>query len=334
MTEWNKELEKRILKKSRFTLTIRIIRLLIVGLLVYGLYVFLLTFTFDKLQIAEENDFYTKLALDWKVPNVRGTFDFSKEDVTISGIQKISYPLVKRVGKSDIVVGSADVEKRLLNTNSYIGYQHPGREQLAAFSFSYPEDPRNGKSLMANTEPNVWETLDMLHEGTVAELAFSTDRFMTPEELIRALEDYDVDILWMQLHTGELVNFEPGSSGRSSDNITVQDSIGLAGARTVSDDYLSSTLTYELDGTSIEDSKRIMLQNMETLLTKKPSSYYEGFLGLGHLTERYDYLQKNGFTVYGAVVTGPVKELLKLEDEERVRGEQLGEVELWNWENE
>ena len=42
---------------------------------------------------------------------------------------------------------------------------------------------------------------------------------------------------------------------------------------------------------------------------------------------------ENGFTVYEAVVTGPVKELLKLADEEKIQGEQLGEVELWNWEN-
>lgn len=333
MTEWNNELEKRILKKSRFTLTIRIIRLLIAGLLVYGVYATVLNITFDKLQVVEESDFYTKLALDWKVPNVRGTFDFSEEALSISGTQKISYPLVKRVGKSDIVVGTGEVEKRLLNNNSYIEYRHPGTEQLVSFSFSYPEDPQTGKKLMANPEPNVWQTLDMLHEGTVAELAFSTDRFLTPEELIKILEDYDVDILWMQLHTGEFVNFEPGSFGRDEDSLAVDDAIGLSGARTASDDFLSSSMTYELDGTSIEDSKRTMLENMEALLTKK-SSYYEGFLRLGHLTERYKYLNEEGFTVYGAVVTGPVKELIKLENEKIVQGEQLGQVELWNWDNE
>lgn len=333
MTEWNKELEKRILKKSRFTLTIRIFRLLILGLLVYGIYTFLLNFTIDRLHIAEENDFYTKLALDWKVPNVRGTFHFTEEDVTVFGTKKISYPLVKRVGKSDIVIGTAEVTKRISNSNSYVEYKHPGKEHLNEFSFYYPEDPRRGKKLKAIAEPNVWETLDMLHEGTVAELAFSTDRFMTPEELLRLLENYDLSIVWMPLHTGEFVDFNPGSSSSSETDLSVYDGIGLVGTRSVSADFFSGILDYQLDGKSIEESQKAMLKNMETLLSEKPSAYHEFFLGLGHLNERYDYLKENGFTVYGAVVTGPVKELLKLADEEGIQGEQLGEAELWNWEN-
>ena len=42
-------------------------------------------------------------------------------------------------------------------------------------------------------------------------------------------------------------------------------------------------------------------------------------------------IQDEGFTAYGAVVTGPVKELLKLKELETIQGVQLGEVELWNW---
>ncbi|WP_341961056.1 anti-sigma factor [Planococcus maritimus] len=333
MTEWNKELEKRILKKSRFTLTIRILRLLFWGFLVYFIYILLLNFTVDRLHIAEENDFYTKLALDWRVPNVRGTFDFTEEEITVFGTKRLSYPLVKKVGKSDIVIGTADVTKRISNSNSNINYKHPGKEHLNEFSFYYPEDPSSGKKLTANAEPNVWETLDMLHEGTVAELAFSMDRFMAPEELIRLLEPYDLSIVWMPLHTGEFVDFTPGSAGGSGTEVSVFDGIGLVGTRSVSGDFLSATLAYQLDGTSIDESQKAMLDNMETLLSEKPSAYHEFFLGLSHLNERYDYLMDNGFTVYGAVVTGPVKELLKLADEERIQGEQLGEVELWNWEN-
>jgi len=48
------------------------------------------------------------------------------------------------------------------------------------------------------------------------------------------------------------------------------------------------------------------------------------------LQERYDYLKKNGFQVYGAVVTGPTKELLKLKNLEGISNEMLGDVELMN----
>lgn len=333
MTEWNKELEKKILRKSRFTLTMRILRIFLLGMLVFGIYTILLNSLTEHFQLGAENDFYTKLALDWKVPNVRGTFDFEEEAMSLLGTKKISYSLVKKVGKADVVIGEANVTKRLSASNSFIDYQIPGREQLNDFNFFYPEDPRNGKKLVANAEPEVWETLEMLHEGTVGELAFSTNHFMEPEELIQTLESYDVDILWMPLYTGEFVDFEPGGYGTSGEDLSVQDGIGITGTWSTSDDYLSKMKTNGLDRSSMAESKKSMMENMETLLTEKSSAYTEQFLGLSHLKARSDYLKKNGFTVYGAVITGPVKELLKLENEEMIQGEQLGEVELWNWEN-
>lgn len=81
----------------------------------------------------------------------------------------------------------------------------------------------------------------------------------------------------------------------------------------------------------LSQSKTLMLNNMDNLLKNESKSYYENFLGLYYLQERYDYLKKNGFTVYGAVVTGPVKELLKLKDVKEIRGAQLGEMDYWNW---
>jgi len=76
-----------------------------------------------------------------------------------------------------------------------------------------------------------------------------------------------------------------------------------------------------------------MLENMEKLLNNEKKSYIEDFLGLSYLQERYDYLKKNGFQAYGAVVTGPTKELLKLKNIEGVSNQKLGDVELWNWDN-
>ncbi len=318
MTEWNKEMEKKILKKSRFTLTIRILRLL-------------LNFVSDKLNMAKENEFYTKLALDWQVPNLRGNFDFQEEKTTPLGTKKLSYPLIKQVGKATIMMGEAEVTKRLLNSNSTIQYNLPGKERINDFSFFYPDDPDSGEKLSAGAQTGVWETLEMLHEGTVAELAFSTDRFMSPEELLKTLSSYDVDVLWMPLRSGEFEDFSTAST-MSEGSLSVFNTIGLTGGRTIDEDFYTDSLAYSINQASVEESKKIMLQNMEKLLAEKPSSYYEGFLSLGHLEERYNYLKENGFVVYGAVVTGPVKELLKLQDEEMIRGEQLGEVELWNWE--
>ncbi|WP_236707957.1 anti sigma factor C-terminal domain-containing protein [Brevibacillus choshinensis] len=48
-------------------------------------------------------------------------------------------------------------------------------------------------------------------------------------------------------------------------------------------------------------------------------------------THRLDYLKKNGVMVYGAVVTGPVRELEKLRQNPLFHDLKLGRLEVWNW---
>lgn len=47
--------------------------------------------------------------------------------------------------------------------------------------------------------------------------------------------------------------------------------------------------------------------------------------------QRLAYLKKNGVQVYGATVTGPVRELEKLKEESEFWGFRLGRIEVWNW---
>lgn len=55
----------------------------------------------------------------------------------------------------------------------------------------------------------------------MAEMAFSTQSFMTPEELLNLLKPYDLEVLWMPLYTGELKEFQTGyGSGGTSIELT------------------------------------------------------------------------------------------------------------------
>ncbi len=47
--------------------------------------------------------------------------------------------------------------------------------------------------------------------------------------------------------------------------------------------------------------------------------------------ERYRYLQEKGVRLYGAVLTGPTKELLKLKDEKSITAAFVGQIDWWNW---
>ncbi|MBW7460326.1 anti-sigma factor C-terminal domain-containing protein, partial [Paenibacillus sepulcri] len=50
-----------------------------------------------------------------------------------------------------------------------------------------------------------------------------------------------------------------------------------------------------------------------------------------NLEDRYSYLMKNGVKLYGAVLTGPTKELLKLKQESELDTPLVGSTDWWNW---
>lgn len=328
MTEWSQENAKKILRKYRFTLTFRVLRILLICFVIYALYIAGVSIVFDKTRPDLKHAYNSLIVLEWLHPNMKGQYSLgSPAEITPFLTQKMSYPLEKQVGKEKVVVGEMRVEKSMLNSNSSMRMNLTSTNTSQQFNFNLPEDPVTGKATSSHLNNNVWKALEKLPEGAVAEMAFSTSTFKEPKELEKMLAPYDVRIVWMPLYTGEFKSFEPTSSDRSSGTITIYDRIGLSGGLTVSDDY--SHISEAQDFTSLRDSQRWMLENMEKLLAEK-KSYYEGFLGLNHLQERYDYIKKNGFQAYGAVVTGPTKQLMGLQDLEGISNEMLGDVELMN----
>ncbi|MGM9944366.1 MAG: anti sigma factor C-terminal domain-containing protein [Lysinibacillus sp.] len=331
MPEWSNGLENKILKKPKWALTIKIIRVFVALLLIYAVYMIGLSMAIDQLDSERKHTYYSQVAIEWTVPNVRGVHHTEMLELSPFGTQTFRYNLVKMVGHEEVIVGDVTMKKALFNPFSQLKITHLGKEQLSSFSFSLPEDPRTGEKLFADSgQSDVWTRLEKLPEGTVGELAFSTTSFMSPEELIELLKDYELDILWMPLYTGEFLDDRPLSWSGGGSSISISGVIGLSGGRDHGAEFDSFTRINNSTADNIEDSKRMMLKNMEELLAMN-KSYYGGLLGLNALQQQYTYIQDEGFIAYGAVVTGPVKELLKLKELETIQSVQLGEVELWNW---
>ena len=331
MNEWDNALENKILKKSKWILTVKIIRVLFAFILIYAVYMVGLSIVVDQLDAERKHTYYSQVAIEWTVPNVKGVYDTETLEISPFGTQTFRYNLVKMVGHEEVIVGDVTMKKAMFNAFSQLNITHPGKEQLSTFTFSLPEDPRTGEKLFADSgQSGVWTRLEKLPEGTVGELAFSTTTFMSPEEVIELLKDYELNILWMPLYTGEFLDNRPLGWDGGSSSLTVFDIIGLSGGKDHGANFDSFSRIGTLTASDIEESKRMMLKNMEELLAMD-KSYYERLLGLSALQEQYTYIQDEGFTAYGATVTGPVKELLKLKGLETIQGVQLGEVELWNW---
>ncbi|WP_226086865.1 anti-sigma factor [Mesobacillus sp. S13] len=331
--EWTKDKEKKILFKYRFALTVKVIRVILATLFFFWLYMMVVSISYHSLGLDKKHIFYSRVAMDWTQPNMWDDFGgIDSAEITPFLTQKISYPVFKMVGKEPELVGTKQLAKRLvpMYSTNQTEYLKPKNEQ--EYRFYLPEHPKTGNKLEANENPGVWTKLDKVHEGTVAELSFSTKKYMTPEEMLEFLKPYDLDVLWMPLYTGEMKRFEPGSWSGGGNSMSV-DPFGFTGGRDTGDDYNSQS-KYGLDEKFTEQNKKMMLKQMKKLLENESTSYRENFLGLSHLEERYDYLMKEGFQVYGAVVTGPVKELLKLKENEQIQGANLGDMSYWNWSEE
>lgn len=333
MTEWTKDKEKKILWKYRFLLTARILKIVVILLFLYGVYMILLSIGYGFSKIDNKNAFHLNLAIDWTQSGLVGDhWDVTPAEITPFLSQKFTIPIMRTIGKEEKVVGELNVTKRLLTPLSTKETTYYQRSDDYRFRFVLPEDPRTGKKVPGSNggDAEEWGQLEMVHEGTVADLAFSTTEFYEPAELLERLEKYEVDVHWMPLYAGELKEFEPGWSQAGGGQSLAVDTLGLTRAVQMEEDYKGGSTVY-INSKTIEENQKIMLENMKNLVEDEGAYYRENVLGLWYLEERYKYLKENEFLVYGAVVTGPVKELLKLKEEQDFRNIQVGDFEYWNW---
>lgn len=335
--EWNEEKAQEIVQKhkNRFSikLSLQIIRVFVLILILFSVYKMALEIVYDGSKFGKRTEFYQKLAVDWTAPELKGGLGVShSNEITSFFTQKITFPLEKRIGKTEFVESELTLTKPLITAfstvsiNGNISYDKWNNR----FSFDLPINPQNGKILEGQDSPDVWKTLDMVHEGNVANLAFSLDDYYTPKEISELLSNYDLDILWMPIYMGELQNFTEGGWGGGTATMSLTLPWGLTGGREMHEDFKGGSLIHVLDEETIEESERIMLENMDAMLASN-KRLAERLLNTEYLQERADYLREEGFKAYGAVVTGPVKELLKLQELDEVRSVQLGEIKHWNW---
>jgi hypothetical protein len=177
-------------------------------------------------------------------------------------------------------------------------------ERLKDFNepvFSHPEN-----SSLSTKKVNQY--LQYLPDGTVSEIFVSLDAFYSEEEIKELFSNIDLDILWYAVNTG----------------IVYDTNFTAIGYPALDGDINSSFNNKE------ENSKQFIkvlnnlnkYQDWTETITKNKS------LNINEVTK---FIDDNGIEIYGVVVTGPTKELLKLNEIPEVTNQYLGGVELWNW---
>jgi hypothetical protein len=254
--------------------------------------------------------------------NSRGKNNLFTWNVTIT--------LSEHVGRGERAVGTFQddiIFTKLTGKFNWNNGQHP-----TPFNFRYPGGgfPQgDGKGI----NPNGWKTLEKLPDGTVSQLAVSFNHLMTHDEFFNLIKKYDVKTVWLAIDTGIEKELSVRNQLLGTDMV-----FGYAPeAMNYGENGNAQSFTIQENGEG-ERRAQTYINEIQYLLTHKKwtdallaSVQIDPHLRGVTLENRLSYLQKNGVKLYGAVLTGPTKELLKLQGEEEVNAPFVGAVEWWNW---
>jgi hypothetical protein len=329
----SEEMQTRILKRGKWKS-----RLFAVLVTLSTLIVVILVFIGYNLA----NSFYVTRTFGTNVQDaLRITSDviqFTKPGVTALNSQgknnlfswNVTFMLKEQVGRGQQTVGT--FQDNIVFTKITGKFAWNNGQHKTPFYFRYPGGAfPEGAGQPIN--PNGWKTLEKLPEGTVAQLALSFDHLMTHDEFFNLIKKYDVSTVWLAVDTG--IEKELSASNQVLGTGLV---FGYAPeAMNYGANGNAASYTIQANGEGDRRAQAYINEIQYLLKHKKwtdslltPIQFDPHLRGVT-LEKRFSYLQKNGVKLYGAVLTGPTKELLKLQGEKEVNAPFVGTIDWWNW---
>ncbi|EOS8270064.1 TPA: anti-sigma factor [Bacillus cereus] len=275
-------------------------------------------FYFYNMKKLTEVDEIPALALEATIPNSRSAGGSTKVKPFFRTETEMN--LFKTVGKKEFPIGTV-ATRSFLSSVTVKNKSWENKPYSKKLSFVHPKIKEEAS--LKESSKKVWDTLGKIHEGTVAELAISFDKVYTLQEvesiLYSAFEAQEMppSPLWYALDTGQ-------------ERIDEEDFILSGGEIIGFSEHINLPNNEEIRPKIKEDEviemMRILSEHKETVSKTTQTSEKEL-----NLDKRYEYIKENGVKVYGIVITGPSKELLKLQNSPHVRYATLGDIEVWNW---
>ncbi|MDR0268345.1 anti sigma factor C-terminal domain-containing protein [Paenibacillus sp.] len=242
--------------------------------------------------------------------------------------------MTKRVGDERVEVG--DLSANFLFSWLRI-YDFAWSDQEAKNNFFYyPSD----QSIDSSRE---WRRLEKLPEGTVAEAYVSYKQLYPTGDFLKLFEGKQIEPLWFAVDNGEVmakgkrgfdpmitspIGFPSYPNWHPGDGKTTKGETHKTGLFT---SFSTSTTSYpaiEQYG-SAEIRNENFINSLRILAKHKQAA--GRLIPFVDMKKSLEYVEKNGVKIYGTVVTGPTKEVLKLREDPTVSGICIGKVALWNW---
>ncbi|MGZ0050728.1 anti sigma factor C-terminal domain-containing protein [Brevibacillus gelatini] len=283
------------------------------------------------------NGWVGKLMYDDLFRVARDMVNFTQPGVSVgsSGSQvgllygSIDMELREQVGREAKNAGRFRSTNVLWNVSARPEWTGGVREQK--LFFRYPLSSGEPEEDTAYLRTPAWTTLEKLPEGTVSQLAISFDSFLTYDQYVKLVSRHIIsdsqETVWFAVDTG--VELKQADEGLGNLLLGPGDVWGFA-ERAL--DY--GTAPIQVNGESERRMAAFMgemkyLTEQKSLARDIGSALLPG--GDPHIEERYRYLQEKGVRIYGAVLTGPTKELLRLKEEKAITAAFVGKIDWWNW---
>ncbi|UPK45497.1 anti sigma factor C-terminal domain-containing protein [Paenibacillus pabuli] len=328
--EWSQKQFKRMVQKTRWKFFLNAVGTLFLVFMVYHIYVSSLHIYFDQSKV--RNNFMRSIVSVVEMHGdglrVEKTYN-SPFEVTPFLTQKANLKIYRHVGSWEVITGEIQAELSIsgkftytiTNTGAYMNGNNPG-------PFYLPYSLVDGiptKDQDASDESSSLKRLRKIDDGHVAEMSLSLKNLSHPDQLMQLLTDYDVAVTAMPIYSGELKDQDISYSRAGMFNYNI------------SHLSLKPLSEFKEDGANwynyfVPENSGQMQEQVQAMMSdlKWMSDHLE-YSGAKVDKRRYAYLKKNGVQVYGAVVTGPIRELEKLTKIPEFQHFYLNRVEIWNW---
>lgn len=324
---WNEKKFKRMIWHTRFAVLRSVIFSLVALAFLYAIFMMVMNMIYE---FSGKNDKFERYAETLIETHASGAIlDKTSSSTALSPLltQKTTIKVYRQVGDWEVITGEVTARK---NVFGYVSYTLNENERYLhtnnGYSFVVPLNLLTGDPSRRQTSTSVdplWEQIKRIDDGHVAELAFSTATGMNPEQLRQLLSGYDVRISSMPVYSGELKDFKDISYSSAGGmnfvpHLTLRPPVHYEGGN-------KGWVQSITNKSELEKSADQLIPDVEWLIDE--GRYAEEKIDV----KRLAYLKTNGIQVYGAVVTGPIRELEKLQQEKDFFHFQLGRVEIWNW---
>jgi hypothetical protein len=220
---------------------------------------------------------------------------------------------------------------------------------MRLYNFSWTDSGENSRVLFqypgneAVDSSGEWSRLEKLPEGTVAEAYVSYNRLYTTDEFLQQFSEKQLEPLWFAVDNGDHAHRNDigvvlNPIGFPAYPVWHPDDGKVVNHKTTKKGLFISESTSATEYPVIETYGSGQLRNENFIKTlrilDKHKFIAKRLIHFVDITQSLEYVEKNGVKIYGAVVTGPTKEILKLKNDPAVSSIRVGKVTLWDWSRE